>query len=227
MLEFVERICPAGGSTPNRPICSCSWSELISDRLLSASSCRPKNWRTWFRSCAPSSCRRPTRPHARLHEAHRPSIICAACDAPARYCSAAGRASAVVDGGWEAGARIILDPVPDCLDIPKGPSRHRAMIGAISHISHGGNRRLCRQQQTGTWLPRCWNSRTTVRIMERYHEGTYHCSRAGHSDLGPELRPTRRFRTALQQLFPGQPRLRQQRVLTIERLRSGACRVSD
>src|SRR5258707_4655216 len=63
--------------------------------------------------------------------------------------------------------------------------------------------------------------------MERYHEGTYHRSRPGHADLGPELRPTRRFRTALQQLVPGQPQLRQQRVLTTERLRSEACRVSD
>lgn len=45
--------------------------------------------------------------------------------------------------------RIILDPVPDCSDIPKGPSRPRAIIGAISHISHGGNRRSYQQQQRG------------------------------------------------------------------------------
>jgi hypothetical protein len=163
LLEFVERICPAGGSTPNRPICSCSWSELISDRLLSASSCRPKNWRTWFRSCAPSSCRRPTRPHARLHEAHRPSLFAQLAMHPHGIAQQQVARPLLRMVGGKRAPGSSPDPVPDCSDIPKGLRGHRAMIGAISHISHRRNRRLCRQQQTGTWLPACWNSRTTVR----------------------------------------------------------------
>ena len=121
------------------------------------------------------------------------------------------------------GKLTLPDPVPDCSDIPKGPSRHLEIIGCdFAHIFVGATRPC--QQQTGSVSHAAGRQSET---MERYHEGTYHCSRACHADLGSELRPTRRFRTALQQLFPGQPRLRQQRVLTIERLRSEACRVSD
>ena len=119
------------------------------------------------------------------------------------------------------------DPVPDCSGILKGPSRHREIIGCeFAHIS-GATGDHAGSSKRGLGSPRCRAHGRQSEPMDRYHEGTYHCSCAGHSDLGPELRPTRRFRRTLRQLFPGQLQLRQQRVLTTERLRSEACQVSD
>src|SRR5215471_2967365 len=76
-------------------------------------------------------------------------------------------------------------------------------IGIAAAMDGPDRSRCCRK-------PGRWSE-----TMEWYHESSHRCSRAGHPDLGAELRPARLLRRgAVQQLIAGQPELRRQRLLT-------------